>query len=404
MGYQRMGISACIPDYARHRDEQDRKHDPRQAAQRCRSHQPGLFCRLIFGLLAVWLVGASGPAPADTLRIATWNTELSRKGPGLLLRDILSGKDPQVIALTKVLARLDADVLALTNFDYDYDLVALSAFATLLEKAGAPYPFRFALRPNTGLATGLDLDRDGRRGGPGDAQGFGYFAGQGGMAILSRLPLDLAATRDFSGSLWHDLPGALLPENMAGDARQIQRLSTTGHWEVPLVLPDDTRLHLLFWHATPPVFDGPEDRNGRRNHDEAAFWLQLLAGNLPFSPPVAPFVLLGDANLDPEKGDGLPAAMTALLSHPRLQGLTPTRKADHRPSPDTAWFEQTGGLRLDYLLPSADLDLAASGIAGPGQAPGDVALFSAASRHFPLWADIALPLPPATSGAALHPR
>ena len=37
-------------------------------------------------------------------------------------------------------------------------------------------------------------------------------------------------------------------------------------------------LHLLAHHPTPPVFDGPEDRNGRRNHDEAALWTAWLDG------------------------------------------------------------------------------------------------------------------------------
>jgi hypothetical protein len=349
------------------------------------------------------LVGASGPAWPEPLRIATYNTGLSRKGPGLLLRDILTGKDPQVLAVTAVLGRLDADVLALTDFDYDYDLAALSALAEQLEQAGAPYPYRFALRPNTGLATGLDLDHDGRRGGPRDAMGFGYFSGQGGMAILSRLPVDERKVRDFTGFLWRDLPDALLPEDMTARAHQSQRLSTTGHWEVPLILPDNRRLRLLFWHATPPVFDGPEDRNGRRNHDEAAFWLRLMAGDLPFPPPDPPFVLLGDANLDPVKGDGRPAAITALLSHPDLLHHTPLRQTRDGPSSDTARYEQPGGLRAEYVLPSAGLLLSDSGVAGPGNTPEDVALYTTASRHFPVWAEVTLPQPPPAAGGVLRP-
>ena len=242
---------------------------------------------------------AGFPTLAGTLRVATYNTDLSRKGPGLLLRDILSGKDAQIGAVIQVLVRLDAD--------------------EQLGEAGAAYPYRFALRPNTGMATGLDMDRNGRTGDPRDAQGFGYFSGQDGMAILSRLPFNTAAVRDFSGFLWRDLPQALLPDDMTIAARAVQRLSTTGHWQVPVILPDNTDLTLLFWHATPPVFDGPEDRNGRRNHDEAAFWLRLLAGDLGFDAPAPPFILLGDGNLDPVRGDGRPGAISALLASPALQ-------------------------------------------------------------------------------------
>ena len=42
------------------------------------------------GLLALAL---AAPASAETLRVATFSPELTRKGPGLLLRDIRSGKD-----------------------------------------------------------------------------------------------------------------------------------------------------------------------------------------------------------------------------------------------------------------------------------------------------------------------
>lgn len=327
-----------------------------------------------------------GPAAiAETLRIATYNTDLSRKGPALLLRDILSGKDDQVDAVVQVLLQLDADVLALTSFDFDRNLVALSAFADLLGQRGSPYPYRFALRPNTGMATGLDLDRNGRSGDPRDAQGFGYFSGQDGMAILSRLPVKATAAQDYSGFLWQDLPEAMLPDDMPPAVRSIQRLSTTGHWQVPIALNDGRALNLLFWHATPPVFDGPEDRNGRRNHDEAAFWLHLLDGNLAFPPPAWPFVLLGDGNLDPEKGDGRTAAMNALLKHPALQ--------DPLPSQATADYAQPGPLRVDFLLPSAGLQVVTSGVLRPGGTGLDAAVFTAASRHFPVWADLTLTVP-----------
>ncbi|MFT7057729.1 MAG: hypothetical protein ACJASV_000228 [Pseudorhodobacter sp.] len=323
-----------------------------------------------------------GPAQAENLRIATYNAELSRRGPGQLLRDIVTGKDPQITAVIKVLSQLDADVLALTNFDYDYDSVALSALAEALGQAGTPYPYRFALRPNTGWPTGLDLDGDGKLGGPRDAQGFGYFSGQGGMAVLSRMPINTEAVRDFSGFLWRDLPGALLPDGMTLAAQDIQRLSTTGHWEVPVLLAEGQTIRLLLWHATPPVFDGPEDRNGRRNHDEAAFWLHLIDGALAAPAPQAPFVLLGDANLDPIKGDGLPAAITALLAHPKLQEV---------PTAQTALFAQTGGLRVDYLLPSSQLQITASGVLGSHEVTDQPTPFMAASRHLPVWADITLP-------------
>jgi hypothetical protein len=328
---------------------------------------------------------------AEPLKIATWNVGLDRKGPGLLVRDIVSGKAPQVEAVLRVLAALDADVVLLTSVDYDRGLVAGDLLADRLGTLGAPYRYRFAVRPNTGRPTGLDLDGDGLTGGPDDAQGWGLFSGQGGMLILSRLPVDAAGVRDFSDLLWVDLPGALLPD-LSDAARRVQRLSTTGHWEVPLILSDGGRLRLLVWHATPPVFDGPEDRNGRRNHDETAFWLALLDGRLPLTPPVAPFVLMGDANLDPSDGDGRPEALQMLLAHPMLQDPAPRGATDRRDAGqvgdaalDTAFYDSLGGLRLDYILPSAGLPVTAAGVLWPGKTDPLAADLAAASSHFPVW-------------------
>ena len=35
-------------------------------------------------------------------------------------------------------------------------------------------------------------------------------------------------------------------------------------------------MHLLVAHPTPPTFDGAEDRNGTRNHDEIRFWADYV--------------------------------------------------------------------------------------------------------------------------------
>lgn len=331
----------------------------------------------------------------------------------MLLRDIRSAADPQVEAAATVVALNRPDILLLTGIDFDLRLVALAAFAERVTAAGGPdYPHRFALRPNTGMATGLDLDGDGRRGGPGDAQGFGAFAGQGGMAVLSRLPIDEAAVADYSGLLWRDLPGALIEGAAPGDGgAAIQRLSTTGHWAVPVLLQDGRRLTLLAFLATPPVFDGPEDRNGRRNHDETAFWSRLLDGALTFAPPPPPYVVAGDANLDPVDGDGRHAALAALLADPRLADPRPASAGGRAaarlqgganagqtgdPALDTVdWPDagpgDPGNRRVDYVLPSADLTLRGAGVFWPAAgAPGAEAAM-AASRHRLVWVDVDLP-------------
>ncbi len=347
--------------------------------------------------LALVLAAMAAPAGAETLRIATWNAGLSRTGPGLLVQDLNRDEDPQIAAAVRVLVALDADVVLLTSVDYDRGGVALGLLADRLAATGVLYPHWFAFRPNTGDQTGFDVDGNGRIGDPRDAQGFGLYSGHGGMAVLSRLPLDGEAARDFSGFLWRDLPGARLPEGMDPGLTDVQRLATTGFWDVPVVTPDGP-LHLLAWHATPPVFDGPEDRNGLRNHDEAAFWRLFLEGALPMPLPDGPFVLLGDGNLDPADGDGLRDGVAALLAHGSLQDPAP-RGSHGRVEPghsgdpalDTTLYDDIGGLRLDYVLPSASLTVVASGVLWPVPDDPLAADLAAASRHFPVWVDIALP-------------
>jgi len=302
-------------------------------------------------------------------------------------------------------------VLLLTGIDHDPGGATLAALAGAFAAAGLPYPHRVALPSNAGLPSDLDLDGDGRAGTPRDAQGYGAFRGQGAMALLSRLPVETAAIRDFSAIRWRDMPAPDLPRHGDGTpfpsapAQAAQRLSSTGHWAVPLVLPGGGRLTILAFAATPPVFDGPEDRNGRRNAAEIAFWTHLLDGrraDLLGPPPAPPFAILGRANLDPEDGAGQHDAIRALLADPRLQDPAPASPGaaaaadpDHRgdPARDTAEWQGArlpGNLRVDYVLPSADLAVTGAGVHWPVDG-ADAATARAASRQRLVWVDIALP-------------
>ncbi|TMV07134.1 endonuclease/exonuclease/phosphatase family protein [Ruegeria sediminis] len=339
-------------------------------------------------------------AQAETLRIATFNTELSRDGPGLLLRDIRGG-DRQVMDVVSVIAAAAPDVIALQGIDWDFNGLALQALAERLAEAGAQYPHRFSRQPNAGLETGLDLDGDGRLHGPGDAQGWGQYTGQGGLAVLSRYPIADREARDFSGLLWRDLPGARLPETdgrpfPSPDAQAAQRLSSTAHWVVPIDAPSG-RFELLTFHAAPPVFDGPEDRNGLRNRDELRLWQVFLDGALGPGPD-GRFVIAGDANLDPKDSEGHTAVMQGLLSDPRLQDPRPRSDGAAQAGPqghrapddlDTVDWDGAGRLRVDYVLPSAGWRVVGAGVhwPAPDQEGHDTA--SRASRHRLVWVDLA---------------
>jgi hypothetical protein len=215
-------------------------------------------------------------------------------------------------------------------------------------RSAAPhYPYRYLAPVNTGVPSGLDLDGDGRGDGPGDAWGFGRHPGQYGMLVLSRYPIDAALVRS-SGSCrgarcrMRGVRSIPPPAGWHADAtwRQL-RLSSKSHWDVPVLTPAGT-LHFLVAHPTPPVFDGPEDRNGARNADEIGFWKHYLsddgaspdgntatwlcddAGRCGGLPAQARFVIAGDMNSDPADGDGRHDAIIGLLEHPRvLRAPTP---------------------------------------------------------------------------------
>ena len=331
-------------------------------------------------LLALLL---AAPAAADTLRVATWDIGLTREGPGLLLAD-LADPDPQILAAIQVIQAVRPDVLLLTGFDDDRRGLALDAFRAILSQ-GIPRACLPARLPRPGerrRARFRDLDGDGRSTGWGDAWGWGKFPGQGGMALLSQLPLD-AAARSFRLLPWSDLPGALLPERPDS-----LRLSSRAHWDLAVTLPDGRRLHLLASNPTPPLFGGPAGLNARRNHDEIALWSHYLAG-VPFRDdaglsaalPDGPVVVLGNLNADPNDGQGLREGIAALLAHPRLQDPRPSSPGGAAaanpgqagpPALDTADWHDEGGpgnLRTDYVLPSRDLAVSASGVLWP--VPGD---------------------------------
>lgn len=314
-----------------------------------------------------------------------------------MLQSLQEGGSDQQNAVIASIAALNADVLLLTGIDYDAGGQTLAALAGALARAGVPYPYMMPLRPNSGVATGFDITQNGRLGEPRDAMAYGRYAGEGGMAVLSRLALDTGAIRDFSSYLWADLPLGQSPDTEPA-LRALQRLSSGGHYEVPILLPKGGSLRLLAYYASPPGFDGEEDRNGRRNHDETAFWLRLMAGDLPFDPPAAPFAIMGQASLDPTDGEGRPEALRQMLAHPALQDPAPRGthgRMDIGQSGDaaldTALYDGLGGLRVEYILPSRDIQVAGAGVVWPDDADPAAAVLATASRHRPVWVDITVP-------------
>lgn len=399
---------------------------------RCRCATLNSIVGLLVGLAVVPAVAG----PPATIRVATYNASLYRDQAGQLARDLESGANSQARRIAEVIQRVRPDVLLLNEFDYDEQGRAAELFQEKYLAVGQNglepirYLHRFFGPVNTGKPTGMDLDNNGRTDDPQDAFGFGRHEGQYGMLVLSRFPIKKEFIRTFQTFLWRDMPGALLPvdpgtgEPYYSDAEvAILRLSSKSFWDVPIRMPappggSPWDLHLLCSHPTPPVFDGPEDRNGRRNHDEVRLLADYISseGNEYLLDDAngrggldgaAPFVILGDLNCDPLGGQGIAGTMQQLLAHPRVNSdFTPasaggalvarrfaSQNASHRGDPAhmTADFtaEGHGTLRIDYVLPSRGLKIADSGVFWPApDEPGADAI--TASDHRLVWIDIAV--------------
>lgn len=367
------------------------------------------------------------------VRMATYNTSLYDDRAGGLIARLRSGDDG-ARKVAAVLQQVRPDVVLLNEFDYDPDGVAATLFQRrYLEHAqpggGEPlhYPYRYLAPVNTGVPSGLDLDRNGEVGGEGrdrgnDAWGYGLHPGQYGMLVLSRHPIRGSQVRSFQRLPWSTMPGARAPIDPetgqpwypAETWRQL-RLSSKSHWDVPVSTPIGT-VHLLAAHPTPPVFDGPEKRNAMRNADEIRLWAEYIdgdtqkpwlcddSGSCGGLASGARFVIAGDYNADPVDGDSAPGAIDQLLSHPRVNdGFVPRSRgaairARERGLPregDTAShtgdFGPRGGtLRLDYLLPSDNLAVRDGAVYWPE--PGTRGAETAgASDHYLVWVDVTHP-------------
>jgi hypothetical protein len=342
---------------------------------------------------------AAGDHGDRSARFATFNASLNRTLEGELIEDLSEPDDVQAQAVAEVIQRVRPDVLLINEFDFDAAGEAARLFQrnylSIGHNGARPihYRYRFVAPSNTGIPSGFDLDNNGTVGGPNDAFGFGAFPGQFGMAVYSRYPILRHHLRTFQHFLWRDMPGALLPDDPATPAPAdwysaeelaVFRLSSKSHWDVP-VLVGGKVVHTLVSHPTPPVFDGPEDRNGTRNHDEIRLWADYVRpsrsgyiyddeGRQGGLKPGARFVIMGDQNADPFDGDSVAGAAQQLLDNPRVNtSLTPTSpggpeqalrqgfaNTTHRGDPafDTADFLDNpgpGNLRADYVLPSRNL-------------------------------------------------
>jgi 3-phytase len=349
----------------------------------------------------------------NTIRFSQFNASLNRNAQGQLVSDLSTPENAQAKAVAEIIQRNNPDVLLINEFDYSPEAVQLfwQNYLALSQNGATPvdYPYFYIAPSNTGIASGFDLNNNGTAvttpGEPGygdDAFGFGNFSGQFGMLLLSKYPIDTANIRTFQNFLWKDMPNALLPDDpttpqandwYSDEELAVLRLSSKSHWDVPIQVNGET-IHILASHPTPPTFDGVEDRNGKRNHDEIRFWADYVTpdksnyiyddqGKTGGIAAGSSFVIVGDQNADPLDGDSFDNAIRQLLQNPAINtNVIPTSvggpqqsdlqaganaSQNGNPSFDTADFADNapGNLRTDYVLPSSDLTIANSGVFWP---------------------------------------
>ena len=390
---------------------------------------------------------AASNTGVGNLRIATFNASLNRNAEGQLVNDLSnpvvvdtngSGVNAnqdlrvqQAKNVAEIIQRTNPDILLINEFDYfaadpteAVDLFRQN-FLAVSQNGATPvdYPYFYIAPSNTGIASGFDLDNNGTVGGGNDAFGFGNFPGQFGMLLLSKYPIISDEVRTFQNFLWKDMPENLLTndptvdnpattvnENLNGfyspEEINALRLSSKSHWDVPVLVNGEV-VHVLAAHPTPPVFDGTEDRNGKRNYDEIRFWTDYITpgkGEYIYDDTETSanaggglqagerFVILGDYNADPFDGDAYTnagvGAADQFFATPSIQGsptdtsISPTSdgapqqstlqggaNANHTGNPalDTADFADTtpGNLRVDYVLPSTDFEILDGGVYWP---------------------------------------
>jgi len=401
---------------------------------------------IVLALYSFLVLGAAISSKATTmetetptkLRIATFNVSMealnyiersSNSIPnvsGNELTQALQQNTLQIKNIAEIIQRVNPDIILLNEFDRvdnSHDNIRYLINQYLAQEqngqASIDYPYFYQGAVNTGVKINADINHDGKANQqPGDTHGFGYFEGHFGMVLLSKYPIKEKEIRTFQHFKWRDMPNALKPIDpntnqpwFSEQAWQELRLSSKSHWDIPVSVNGKT-VHILASHPTPPVFDGPEDRNGKRNHDEIRFWFDYIneeqahyiyddLGKKGGLAPQQAFVILGDQNASTIEGDAITSdtsqGINALLTSDKLQDPKPTSLGGelHRAENINAKYHTAyWGMRADYVLPSTiAFTIKDSGVFWPKKDDETYRLIKdrqASSDHRLVWVDVEL--------------
>lgn len=368
-----------------------------------------------------------------TIKIATFNVSMDatnyvgrdvKRATNQVLKNQLQNGNQQIKNIAEIIQRTRPDIILLNEFDYIENPkegveLFITNYLNISQHSGLKaidYPYYYYAPVNTGKPTPYDLTGDGKATGTqGDAWGFGFFEGQYGMMLLSRYPINTQDIRTFQHFKWKDMPNAMRPivpstgKFFYNDEIWSQYpLSSKSHWDVPVNVNGKT-IHVLASHPTPPVFDGPEDRNGTKNHDEVRFWLDYVTptsadyiyddlGAYGGLAPLSRFVIMGDLNSSSVEGNSRKEAITRLLNTPLINDITIPQSTGgdlHKKSNQYSKFHTAyWGMRADYVLPSAfGIDVINNGVFWPLKTDENYRLIKnreASSDHRLVWSTLLL--------------
>lgn len=380
---------------------------------------------------AVLLMASQNVSAKENIRIATFNVSMEAKNyvaakqvdlTGDELQQALIRKEQQIKNIAEIIQRVNPDIILLNEFDNlnNNDSKTLKHFIKQYLASGQnnqepiDFPYYYQGPVNTGVLMPVDVNGDKKITHPQDTFGFGYFPGHYSMALLSKFPIDEKNIRTFQKFKWKDMPNALKPVKPGSEHSfypeevwQAMRLSSKSHWDIRVNI-NGRQLHVLASHPTPPVFDGPEDRNGRRNHDEIRFWSDYISpkkSNYIYDDNQVKggledhsrFVILGDLNASVDDGDANKNGIGSLLNHPNVVDSKPQSVGGKQHSADNvngAFHTAFWRMRADYVLPSKfGMQVISSGVFWPQTNNELFRLIesrSSSSDHRLVWVDVKL--------------
>ena len=368
------------------------------------------------------------------LRLATFNVSMealnyveqtpnnSPKVSGNELTQALHLNTQQIKNIAEIIQRVNPDIILLNEFDRVNN--SQKNIHTFIKKylansqnnqASINYPYFYQGKVNTGVKVNGDVNQNSKiNQHPSDMHGFGCFEGHYAMVLLSKYPINEPDIRTFQHFKWHDMPNALKPIDpttnlpwFSEKTWQALRLSSKSHWDIPVNINGKT-VHVLASHPTPPVFDGPENRNSKRNHDEIRFWFDYISGeqghyiydDLGKKGGLSAqqvFIILGDQNASNMEGDAINASIDALLTSDKLQDPMPTSlggQLHNAKNINAKYHTAYWGMRADYVLASAlGFTIKNAGVFWPQKSDETYRLIEnrqASSDHRLVWVDVEL--------------